>query len=72
MRVVENFSKEAIFKEKTITREFKFFKDVSSTSLKERLLYYFQDVRLLKNDFICKEGEEGDGFYILAEGKVTL
>ncbi|KAL4491469.1 hypothetical protein ABPG72_008125 [Tetrahymena utriculariae] len=72
LRVVENFSAEAILKEKTITRQFKFFKDVSSTSLKERLLYYFQDINLLKNEFVCKEGEYAEGLYIFAEGKVTL
>ncbi|EWS72770.1 cyclic nucleotide-binding domain protein (macronuclear) [Tetrahymena thermophila SB210] len=72
LRVVENFSAEAILKEKTITRQFKFFKDVSSTSLKERLLYYFQDINLLKNEYVCKEGEYAEGLYIFAEGKVTL
>jgi len=36
------------------------------------LIYYFQDVVLRKNEFLCKEGEEGEGFYILASGKVNI
>jgi len=62
---MENFSKEAILKEKVITKELKFFTTVSSTSLKERLLYLFKDISLLKNEFISQEGEEGQGLFIL-------
>ena len=62
---MENFSKEALVKEKVITKEFNFFKAVSSTQLKERLLYFFKDLSLLKNEFVCQEGEEGEGLFIL-------
>lgn len=45
---------------------------MSSTSLKERLLYYFQSISLLKNDFLCREGDIGEGFFILAHGRVCV